>query len=168
MGAKGKTFRPPGTPSAAGLQGTARPRALAQACRARAQARRSFPRRIVKQNTVFFHGFAAVAALAEALQIAFAKQFHVAAMRDDMIRLCRPDTQSPLGAFTAERLAGQLSVSAVFPAKARIGVQVMPGSGFLPLMLRLMLRAPALGGQRHAPRCFAHPHGFVYANTSSG
>jgi hypothetical protein len=81
-----------------------------------------------KYSAVFLHSFAAVAALAQALQFAFAKQFHVAAMWDHMVNVSGTHSIPLLAAFTTERLACQLSFSSAFPAIARVSVQVMPGS----------------------------------------
>lgn len=117
-----------------------------------------------KSRRIFLHGFAAVAAVTQALQFAAEKQIQVAAVRNHMVCVRCLDTKPVLCTFTAERLAGQLSVSAAFPAKTRVRVQVMPGSRFFPLCLRFVIRAVPLRGQALTPRGIAHTHRLVHVN----
>ena len=97
-----------------------------------------------KEDAVFLHGFAAVTAVTEALQVAFHEQLHVAAMGNDVVNVCRP-SPDPVGCTrTAPGFFQELILSALPPAIPRICVQVMPGSGFFPHRLWLMSRAVAL------------------------
>ena len=117
-----------------------------------------------KSRRIFLHGFAAVTTVTQALQLAAEKQLQVAAMRNNMIRVRCLDTKPVLCTFTAERLAGQLSVPAALPSKTRVRVQVMPGGGFFPLRLRLVIRAVSLRCQALTPRGIAHSHRLLHAD----
>ena len=86
------------------------------------------PLRTAKKIGVFCHSFAAVAAAAQALQRTMEEQLHIATMRDDVVSYRRLNAQSMAGAFSAERLAGQLSASASCPTVSWVCVQVMPSS----------------------------------------
>lgn len=80
-----------------------------------------------KKIGVFCHGFAAMTAVTQALQFTVQEQLDITAMWNHMVNIGRSDSVSKPGTFTAERLAGQLSFSPSFPAKAWVRVQVMPG-----------------------------------------
>jgi len=132
LGLKSPIFGPPGDPPPRLPARIRRRVRLAQARTPAPKPSLTFAARIVKQIAVFRHCFAAVATMAQALQLAFAEQLDVAAMRNNMVNIGCLYTQTTSATITAERLAGQLSVSAVLPAISWIRVQVMPGSGFLP------------------------------------
>lgn len=117
-----------------------------------------------KSRCIFLHSFATVMTVTQTLQFAVEKQIQVAAVWNHMVCVSCSDTKSVLCTFTAERLAGQLSVSASLPSKARVRVQVMPGSRFFALRLWLVIRAIPLRGQALTPRGIAHTHGLVHVN----
>ena len=97
-----------------------------------------------KEDAIFLHGFAAVTAVAKALQVAFHEQLHVATMGNDVVNVCRPSPDPVDCTRTAPGFSQELILSALPPAIPRICVQVMPGSGFLPHRLGLMSRAVAI------------------------
>ena len=111
----------------------------------------------------FLHGFAAVAAVAQALQLAGHELDNVTTMRLDMVNIRCRNPQAMLGASPAEGLPDQLVGAAFRPVISGIGVQVMPGSGLFADGLRLVGRTPALAGDHPAARVFAFPHGFQHA-----
>ena len=84
--------------------------------------------RAAKKFGIFCHGFAAVTTVAQTLKLTVQKQLQVTAVWDHMVNIRCPNTKSTTGAFTAERLAGQLSISPSLPAISWVRVQVMPGS----------------------------------------
>lgn len=75
----------------------------------------------------FPHGFAAVAAVTEALKIALHELLHVALMRLDVVNVGCFDSKSCSGTFPAPWLPDKLVGAAFLPAVARIRVQVVPG-----------------------------------------
>lgn len=115
-----------------------------------------------KKISVFCHGFAAVAAVAQALERTVKKQLQISPVWDHVVSHRRPNTKPMTGALPAERLAGQLSASASCPTISWVCVQVMPGSGILPLPLPLVVRAIAISSQLLAARRFTHSHRFVH------
>lgn len=128
LGLESKSFRPPGGGSSTGRKDTRAYMRWRRGVTPAPKASSLFALSARKYSAVFLHGFAAVTALAQALQFAFAKQFHIAAVWNYVVNVSGTHSVTLLAAFTAERLACQLSFSSAFPAIARVSVQVMPGS----------------------------------------
>ena len=76
----------------------------------------------VEKFGIFCNGFAAVAAIAQTLQIAIQEQLHIAAVWDHVVSNGRLDTQPMPGTLSTERLAGQLSTSASSPTISWVDV----------------------------------------------
>lgn len=85
----------------------------------------------------FLHGFAAVAAVAQALQIVrIGKQSHVAFVIHDVVNFLGPDSQPSRAAAPAERFLCQLHGTKVLCPNLQL-VQLVPLSGFLAAVLDL-------------------------------
>ena len=110
----------------------------------------------------FLHGFAAVAAMAQALQQARHELHHVAPMGFDVVNVCSSDPKTTLAAFPAEGFLQQLSGAAFRPVIAGIRVQVMPGSRLLAGSLGLVAWAVAFTGQHPAAWVFAFTQWFLH------
>ena len=94
-------------------------------------------------------------AVAQALKQALRELCHVASMRLDVVNIRCPDSETMLGALSAEGLPDQLVGAAFRPVVSGIRVQVMPGSGLFAGDLGFVSRAPAFTGNHPASRMFA-------------
>ena len=135
---------------------TARACPRARPTHARAQARRISAVVSCVSEIHFCHGFATVTEMTQALQISIHEHLNVSTMRRDMVNIRRPNSSAMPGTFPAERFCQQLSSAAFRPVIARVCIQAMPGSRFLPDNLWLMLLAVAFS-------C-CHPASWVFAS----
>ena len=92
-----------------------------------------FPVSAAEQPLIFRHGFAAMTAVAQALQLAMEEQAQISSMWDHMVDFCCLNTKVMTAALPAPWLAGQLSIAPFLPAVSWVCVQVMPGRRFAPL-----------------------------------
>ena len=91
------------------------------------------------------------------------EQIQVAAVRHNVVNLCRSHTVSAGGTLPAEWLAGQLGQPPPLPPIARIRVELVPGQGRFAFMPGLVIWAISIRRQPLASRVAAPPHRLIHA-----